>query len=93
LGAGGRWGLPTNRAEVVAGWVEQGQLAICLPFLLEAGYSARASVEYGEMMDELDLLFPHVEIAVAMEDRALLTRASGSRQPEPCDCSLTGARG
>lgn len=42
-------GLPAERAEVVAGWVEQRQLAICLPFLREAGYSARASAEYREM--------------------------------------------
>jgi hypothetical protein len=26
------------------------------------------------MMDEFDLLFPHIEIAAAMEDRALLTQ-------------------
>jgi hypothetical protein len=49
-------GLPTERAETVAGWLDQRQLAICLPFLLEAGYSARASAEYREMMDEFDLL-------------------------------------
>ena len=67
-------GLPTERAETVAGWLDQRQLAICLPFLLEAGYSARASADYQEMMDEFDLLFPRVEIAAAMEDRALLTQ-------------------
>jgi hypothetical protein len=48
----------------------QRQLAISLPFLLEAGCSARASADYLEMMDEFDLLFPRVEIAAAMEDRA-----------------------
>jgi predicted nucleic acid-binding protein len=64
-------GLPDDRAETVAGWLEQRQLAICLPFLLEAGYSARASADYQEMMDEFDLLFPRVEVAAAMEDRAL----------------------
>lgn len=67
-------GLPTDRAEAVAGWLERRQLAICLPFLLEAGYSARASADYQEMMAEFDLLFPRVEIAAAMEDRALLTQ-------------------
>jgi predicted nucleic acid-binding protein len=67
-------GLPTERAETVAGWLDQRQLAICLPFLLEAGHSARASADYQEMMDEFDLLFPRVEIAAAMEDRALLTQ-------------------
>jgi hypothetical protein len=64
----------------VAGWLEQHQLAICLPFLLEAGYSARASADCQEMMDEFDLLSPRVEIAAAMEDepelRERLTRPS-----------------
>jgi len=39
----------------VAGWLEQRQLAICLPLPLEARYSARASADYQEMMDEFDL--------------------------------------
>jgi predicted nucleic acid-binding protein len=82
-------GLPDDRAETVAGWLEQGQLAICLPFLLEAGYSARASADYQEMMDEFDLLFPRVEIAAAMEDRALLAQrelaARGHHRLAPID--------
>jgi predicted nucleic acid-binding protein len=85
-------GLPTDRAEAVADWLEQRQLAICLPFLLEAGYSARASADYQEMMDEFDLLFPRVEIAVAMEDRALLTQrelaARGHHRLAPIDIMI-----
>jgi predicted nucleic acid-binding protein len=84
--------LPIDRAEVVAGWVEQRQLAICLPFLLEAGYSARASAEYGEMKDEFDLLFPRVEIAVRMEERALLAQrelaARGHHRLAPIDVMI-----
>jgi predicted nucleic acid-binding protein len=82
-------GLPDDRAETVAGWLEQRQLAICLPFLLEAGYSARASADYQEMMDEFDLLFPRVEVAAAMEDRALLAQrelaARGQHRLAPID--------
>lgn len=82
-------GLPDDRAETVAGWLEQRQLAICLPFLLEAGYSARASADYQEMMDEFDLLFPRVEVAAAMEDRALLAQrelaARGHHRLAPID--------
>lgn len=85
-------GLPTDRAEVVADWLEQRQLAICLPFLLEAGYSARASADYQEMLDEFDLLFPRVEIAAAMEDRALLTQrelaARGHHRLTPIDVMI-----
>lgn len=77
---------------MVAGWVEQRQLAICLPFLIEAGYSARASADYREMMDEFDLLFPRVEIAAAMEDRALLTQrelaARGHHRLAPIDTMI-----
>jgi predicted nucleic acid-binding protein len=85
-------GLPADRVEVVAGWVEQRQLAICLPFLLEAGYSARTSADYGEMMDEFDLLFPRVEIATVMEERALLAQrelaASGHHRLAPIDVMI-----
>lgn len=85
-------GLPSDQAKVVAGWVEQRQLAICLPFLLEAGYSARASADYQAMMDEFDLLFPRVEIAAAMEDRALLAQrelaARGHHRLAPMDVMI-----
>lgn len=85
-------GLPTDRAEAVAGWLEQRQLAICLPFLLEAGYSARTNADYQKMMDEFDLLFPRVEIAAAMEDRALLTQrelaAHGHHRLAPIDVMI-----
>lgn len=76
----------------MACWVEQRQLAICLPFLLEAGYSARASADYQAMMDEFELLFPRVEIAAAMEGRALLAQrelaASGHHRLAPIDVMI-----
>lgn len=85
-------GLPADRAEVVARWVEERQLAICLPFLLVAGYSARASADFGEMMDEFNLLFPRVEIAAAMEERALLAQrelaARGHHRLAPIDVMI-----
>lgn len=85
-------GLPTDRAEAVASWVEQRQLAVCLPFLLEAGYSARASADYREMMDDFDLLLPRVEIATAMEERTLLAQrelaARGHHRLAPIDVMI-----
>jgi predicted nucleic acid-binding protein len=85
-------GLPADRAEAVAGWVEQRQLAICLPFLLEAGYSARANVDYREMMDDFDLLFPRVEIVAPIEKRALLAQrelaARGHHRLAPIDVMI-----
>lgn len=84
--------LPADRAEVVADWLEQGQLAICLPFLLEAGYSARAGADHREMMDEFEQLFPRLEMASAMEERALIAQrelaARGHHRLAPIDVMI-----
>jgi predicted nucleic acid-binding protein len=53
--------LDHERAETVAGWIEQRYLGTCLPFVLEAGYSARSGVERSSMMADLDRL-PRIEI-------------------------------
>jgi hypothetical protein len=45
--------LDKNRADTVAGWMAELQLATCLPFLLEAGYSARSGTERAAMMSDL----------------------------------------
>jgi len=85
-------GLSSDRAGAVAGWVELRQLAICLPFLLEAGYSARASADHREMMDDFELLLPRVEITAAMEERALLAQrelaARGHHRLAPVDVMI-----
>ena len=36
---------PPSRADEIAALIEAGQIATCLPFLLEAGYSARDARE------------------------------------------------
>ncbi len=45
----------------VAGWMEGNEIAVCLPFLLEAGYSARSSAERRGVMAKFDVL-PRVAI-------------------------------
>lgn len=35
--------LDNERAAMVGDWIERNELATCLPFLLEAGYSARSA--------------------------------------------------
>jgi hypothetical protein len=45
--------LDPDRAERVAAWIGDLQLATCLPFLLEAGYSARSGHERSAMMADL----------------------------------------
>jgi predicted nucleic acid-binding protein len=62
--------LDATRAEVVATWMGELQLATCLPFMLEAGYSARSGSERSAMMADLEKL-PRVEIDKAIEAAAL----------------------
>jgi predicted nucleic acid-binding protein len=77
--------LPAERAAEVADAVEAGHVAVCLPFLLEAGYSARDAREHRELLTEL-LSLPRVHIDDLVEDRALdaqrqLARAGHHRLP------------
>jgi predicted nucleic acid-binding protein len=62
--------LDATRAEMVATWMGELQLATCLPFMLEAGYSARSGSERSAMMADLEKL-PRVEIDKAIEAAAL----------------------
>jgi predicted nucleic acid-binding protein len=53
--------LDEDRAEDVLRWIDELQVATCLPFLLEAGYSARSGSDHRATMNDLAYL-PHVEI-------------------------------
>lgn len=66
--------LPDARAETVAGWLTSGELAVCLPFLLEAGYSARSGADHRTMMADL-LRLPRIEITAGVERLALATHS------------------
>jgi predicted nucleic acid-binding protein len=57
----GSTGLDNERVETIAALMEKLQLATCLPFLLEAGYSARSGSEHVAMMSDLARL-PRVAI-------------------------------
>lgn len=59
-----------ERAETVAGWIEQRYLATSLPFLLEAGYSARSAADHQALMAQFDLL-PRIHIDRGTERLAL----------------------
>lgn len=77
--------LPSDRAEDVAGALESGQIAVCLPFLLEAGYSARSNRDHSELIDEL-MALPLLSIDRDVERRAIdaqsqLARAGHHRLP------------
>jgi predicted nucleic acid-binding protein len=55
--------------------IEEGRIAVCLPFLLEAGYSARNAQDHDNLLAELSAL-PQLAIDEAVERRAL---AAGSQ--------------
>ncbi|HEX5982750.1 MAG TPA: PIN domain-containing protein [Solirubrobacterales bacterium] len=65
--------LPGERAEQVARWMEERRLGTCLPFLLEAGYSARSAADRQEMMVRLEQL-PRVQVDEEVERVALETQ-------------------
>ena len=66
----GQRAVAERRIEEVAGWLEDGKLATCLPFLLEAGYSARDALDHDELLDEL-LALPTVRVDEQVESRAI----------------------
>jgi predicted nucleic acid-binding protein len=55
-----------ERVQEVAAWMDQGEIAVCMPFLLEAGYSARSAAKHREMMSKFDLM-PRVAINRGVE--------------------------
>jgi predicted nucleic acid-binding protein len=74
-----------TRRDEVAGWLEAGRLATCLPFLLEAGYSARNAQDHDELLTDL-LALPTVHVDEVVESRAIdgqrqLARAGHHRLP------------
>lgn len=61
---------PPHRENDVIDWIEDGRLATCLPFLLEAGYSARDAAEHSEGMERLERL-PRFPVDAVVERAAL----------------------
>ena len=63
-------GLTAERADEVAEAVEASRVATCLPFLLEAGHSARSAADHDAIVDELQAL-PHFPVDTEVERRAM----------------------
>jgi predicted nucleic acid-binding protein len=70
--------LPDERVEQIATALESGQIAVCLAFLLEAGYSARHAREHEQLIRDLQSL-PRLAIDEDTERRALETQAQLAR--------------
>ena len=84
-------GMSDRRRHEVAAAFEAGDIFTCLPFLLEAGYSARSGSDHRKIIDGL-LALPSVEIDAEVERLALdaqrqLARAAHHRLP-PVDILL-----
>jgi predicted nucleic acid-binding protein len=58
--------VPEDREEVVLDWIEEGRLGTCLPFLLEAGYSAQTAEDHRITVARLERL-AHVPIDEGVE--------------------------
>jgi predicted nucleic acid-binding protein len=62
--------VPVQRAKTIAEMMSRGELAVSLPFLLEAGYSARSAADRKALMERLDAL-PRVTVSPDVERTAL----------------------
>ncbi len=86
--------LPAERRAEVATLVEQGEIAVCAPFLLEAGWSARSATHHDELLDDL-LRLPRITIDQAIENVALAAQADLAhrghhRTAAPADLLIAG---
>jgi len=83
--------LAPDRVDEIASALEDRRIAVCLPFLLEAGYSARNAAEHRELLNEL-LTLPLLAIDATVERRAIdaqrqLARA-GHHRLRPVDLMM-----
>jgi predicted nucleic acid-binding protein len=62
--------VPEDRAKTIGDWMERREVAVCLPFLLEAGYSAQSASKYRSMVVKFDRL-PRIAINGEVERMAL----------------------
>jgi predicted nucleic acid-binding protein len=70
--------LAQERITEIADALEAGRIGICLPFLLEAGYSARSARDHDELFAGLRAL-PHFLIDQDVEQRALAAQRQLAR--------------
>lgn len=77
------------RREEIAELIETEQLAVCTPFLLEAGWSARSAADHDALLTDL-LRLPRLRVGEHVEDAALaaqreLARRGHHRSASPAD--------
>jgi predicted nucleic acid-binding protein len=83
--------LADGRRSQIAELIVSGGIATCLPFLLEAGYSARTGPDHETLMRRLSRL-PHVAISPVVEELARSAQhslaSSGHHRLAPNDIVL-----
>lgn len=89
-----RPGLSAERKAGVAALIERAELAVCLPFLLEVGYSARSAEDHRELLLALGRL-PHVAMSETIERLALRAQTElarvGHHRVAPADLIIAAA--
>ncbi|MBS1878461.1 MAG: hypothetical protein JST31_03005 [Actinobacteria bacterium] len=85
--------VPDQRATEIADRLDAGEISVCLPFILEAGYSARGLLDHDALYDGL-VAFSHVLIDRQVERRALDAQAQlariGHHKVPPVDLIIAG---
>jgi predicted nucleic acid-binding protein len=80
-----------ERVREVAEWMAQREIAVCMPFLLEAGYSAQSAANHREMMAKFDEL-PRIAIDAEVERLAMQAQRElaeiGHRRLAPMDVMI-----
>jgi predicted nucleic acid-binding protein len=86
--------VPEEREETVLDWIGAGRLGTCIPFLLEAGYSAHTAQEYRLNMGRLEQL-PQVLIDREVEKTAQMAQRelakSGHHRLSPNDLIIAAS--
>jgi predicted nucleic acid-binding protein len=77
--------VPEARAKTIAGLMKEREIAVCVPFLLEAGFSARALADRKTLMarfDELDRVRVDSDVErLALQAQRELTEVGHHRLP------------
>lgn len=71
--------LAAARRAEIAELIERGDVAVCAPFLLEAGWSARTAAHHDQLLADL-LELPRVMIDSHVEDAALVAQRDLARR-------------
>lgn len=86
--------LDEQRTDQVASWIENGEIAVCVPFLLEAGYSARSGPDHKRVIGDLVRL-PSVEITPEISRSAIRAQGEfalvGHHRVAPVDLLIAAA--